>query len=270
VEIFGERQEENYKNKKTAPKLKTIGDTLFFVLFQLKNDLVNDTLGLIFKMNGSNANRNFEKYLAILKATLKRNKTYPKRYFKSLKEFEECFKNEKEIIIDGEEQGVERPEDADCQKDRFSGKKKRHTEKSMVITNNERKIYYISELYVGSAHDYSILKTELPPDINWFRNLKVRVDLGFLGIAKDYVIKMLEIPFKKPYKSKSNPDPQLTKEQKEYNKEVSKVRIYVEHAIGGLKRYRVLINRNRLKKYSLKNDILGICAGLWNFKIKAF
>lgn len=81
---------------------------------------------------------------------------------------------------------------------------------------------------------------------------------------------MLEIPFKKPYKSKSNPDPQLTKEQKEYNKEVSKVRIYVEHAIGGLKRYRVLINRNRLKKYSLKNDILGICAGLWNFKIKAF
>ncbi|HFC00038.1 MAG TPA: DDE endonuclease, partial [Phaeodactylibacter sp.] len=41
--------------------------------------------------------------------------------------------------------------------------------------------------------------------------------------------------------------PKLTEEQKEWNKKVSRERIFVEHAIGRLKKFRILKNRCRLK-----------------------
>ena len=41
------------------------------------------------------------------------------------------------------------------------------------------------------------------------------------------------IPFKKPCSSAKNPKPELTPEQKAYNKEVSSKRIIVEHPFGG-------------------------------------
>ncbi len=47
------------------------------------------------------------------------------------------------------------------------------------------------------------------------------MDLGYLGIADDFIIQKLNIPIKKPQKSKNNPDPQLIDEQKEHNKTVS-------------------------------------------------
>ncbi|MEM9887987.1 MAG: transposase family protein, partial [Bacteroidota bacterium] len=72
---------------------------------------------------------------------------------------------------------------------------------------------------------------------------------------------------RKPRKSKSNPDPELSEEQKQKNKRVSKERIFVEHAIGKMKRYRILKNRCRLKCQKLKNRILGIAAALWNYQL---
>jgi hypothetical protein len=42
-------------------------------------------------------------------------------------------------------------------------------------------------------------------------------------------------------------------------------RIKVEHSIGGLKRYRILSDRLRTHLIDLYDDILWVCAGLWNF-----
>ncbi len=46
------------------------------------------------------------------------------------------------------------------------------------------------------------------------------------------------------------------------------LRIYVEHGIGGMKRYRILGYKNRMKNYFLKTSIIGVCAGLWNLKLR--
>ena len=40
------------------------------------------------------------------------------------------------------------------------------------------------------------------------------VDLGYQGILKDYNGDDIQIPFKKPRKSKNNPNPTLTVEEK--------------------------------------------------------
>ena len=94
-------------------------------------------------------------------------------------------------------------------------------------------------------------------------------DLGFIGVEKLYSFKELIIGEKRARKSKQNPTPKLSKVQKEKNKQVSRERIFVEHAIGGMKIFRILKNRCRQKLEEIKNKIIGICAGLWNYKLQA-
>jgi len=129
------------------------------------------------------------------------------------------------------------------------------------LTNTDKQILFISEAYHGSCHDYTMLKNEFDPTKgNWFDNFDLLVDLGFLGIQKDYCSKV-KIPIKKSKKKV------LTENQKAYNRSVSQIRIKVEHSIGGLKRYRILADRLRMKSMIRYNQIAGICAGLWNYFI---
>lgn len=131
----------------------------------------------------------------------------------------------------------------------------------MCLTNIEKKILFISEAYHGSCHDYTMLKNEFDPSKGkWFDDFDLLVDLGFLGIQKDYCPR-IKIPIKKSKKKK------LTEEQKKYNKAVSQIRVKVEHSIGGLKRFRILTDRLRMRCMTRYNQIAGICAGLWNYFI---
>jgi hypothetical protein len=131
----------------------------------------------------------------------------------------------------------------------------------LVISTKDTYIHYISLCWVGKTHDYGLLKEEFPPRLNWFIDKHIRVDLGYLGIAKDYRCKMLTIPHKKPHKK------ELTAKQKKENTSYAKERIYVEHSIGGMKRYRILSNRLRVHDFAFYDDVLEVCSGLWNFYI---
>jgi len=191
----------------------------------------------------------------------------PKRSFEKVTEFENHVRNAKELIFDGTENPTERPQNNDSQKSKYSGKKKTHTDIALLLSDKNTWIYYLSELYDGSNVDMSILKTEFTPGLGWFKKFKVLFDLGFVGVGKIYEIKELIIGKKKPRKSKNNPEPKLSKEEKLKNKEVSSERIYVEHAIGKMKIFRILKNRCRFKCNKMKNRIIGVCAGLWNYKL---
>jgi len=121
-----------------------------------------------------------------------------------------------------------------------------------------KKILYIGKGEKGSIHDYRLLKMEIGREV--FENKKVYVDLGFMGIEKEYKYEELEIPEKRS-KNKREVDT-------EKNKEKAKRRIKVEQAISGLKRYRILAERLRIHIGKLYDKILGICAGLWNFYLE--
>lgn len=136
--------------------------------------------------------------------------------------------------------------------------------KNTVISTPEKVILFIGLTFDGHNHDYSILKKEFCPDEPWFEGIRVGVDLGYQGIRKDYAGERIRIPHKKPRKSKANPNPELTKERKEENRALSKVRVFVENAIGGMKRYNVLNHPFRNMKESFVDDVISLCAGLWN------
>ena len=176
------------------------------------------------------------------------------------------------MIFDGTENECERPIGPENQKVKYSGKQKDHTDLAMVLSDKRTWIYYVSKFYDGSTVDYSVFKKEFPPEMDWFSKFKrwplpLIFDLGFYGVTKLYKALKILIGFKRPRKSKNNPKPELTKEQKEWNKKVGSERIYVEHAIGKMKIFRILKNRCRMKGDELKNKVIGVCAGLWNYKI---
>jgi DDE superfamily endonuclease len=119
----------------------------------------------------------------------------------------------------------------------------------------------------GHNHDYRMLKQEFPPEVDWFTDLHVRVDLGYLGMQSDYRGDRIEIPTKKSRKSQKNPNPQLRDTQKAANTALSQVRIFIEHAIGGMKRSTILVHVFRNRKVDFEDGAVGICAGLWNFAL---
>jgi hypothetical protein len=114
-----------------------------------------------------------------------------------------------------------------------------------------------------------MIKDEFNPDqAAWFSDKKVWIDLGYLGFDKDYETEELQIPIKRPRrKKKTDPKIKFTEIQKNHNKSVSSKRIYVEHAIGGLKRYRFLSDRLRCRSANFYSTVIGVCAGIWNFQL---
>jgi hypothetical protein len=128
----------------------------------------------------------------------------------------------------------------------------------------DKLIVFLGRTLSGHHHDYLMVKQEVPPELEWFTDLHVRVDLGYRGIQADYRGDQLDIPTKKPRKSQKHPNPQLSEEQRAAKTALSRVRIFIEHAIGGMKRSNILVHtfRNRLEHF--EDDVIGVCAGLWN------
>lgn len=241
--------------------IKDEEDLLLFTLFGIKSGLINDALGFVTGMSGSNAHRNQKTGIEILAVTLRKLGHEPRREFTSVEDFIDYFSslNIDTLLIDATEQKIQRPSDKKIQKDYYSGKKKSHTLKALVISSLSKKICYLSNSCIGKTHDYKFMKEAFQPDMKWFENFNVKVDLGFLGIVSDYLCKSISIPHKKPKKS------ELTEEQKLENKTMASERIVVEHSIGGLKRYRILSDKLRIHLIDYYDEILGVCAGLWNF-----
>lgn len=84
-------------------------------------------------------------------------------------------------------------------------------------------------------------------------------DTGFLGHCPQGAVTLM--PTKKP-KGK-----ELTKEQKQQNKEISSIRIGVEHAIGGVKRWRIAKETFRCRKFGFAHKVMLVACGLHNFTI---
>ena len=272
-EIKNETYRKNRKRRKRRPgggrtgSLGTPENKLFFILYYLKNYPTFDVLGFIFGISPSKAHENIMKLIPILKRAQKTLKVLPKQHFKDAAEFYQVIENTKNIIIDATEREHFRHQNNKQQRQHFSGKKRRHTVKNTVLTTTCKGIFFVGKTVPGSRHDYALLKQEFDPREDWFKAVIVSVDLGYQGIKKDYLSPAnIRIPHKKPRKSKRNPTPSLTKKQKQENKLMSRIRVAIEHAIGGMKSFRILTIkfRNRLKNFA--NEAILLTAGLWNLK----
>lgn len=248
----------------TEAKLPTYEERLFFVLFQLKNDLTYDTLGLVYNMSRSSASYQFEQNCQILQLALRRMNKLPKRDFRDKSEITQFLELNQELWIDATDIDTQRPDNKLVQGERYSGKHHRHTLKSMVIGTPAKVIVYLSKLVAGSIHDYKLLKQTFGGDPACFMHNTVSVDLGYQGMGRDYQVDNLIIPFKRYAKDIESGMWEL---KTAFNKVVSRYRVRIEHAIGGIKKYRMLAQVSRVKDVRKLDTILSICAGMWNFSL---
>ena len=54
-----------------------------------------------------------------------------------------------------------------------------------MISTVSKFIIFLGQTFSGRNHDYSMLKEEFPPELDWFDVIQVLVDLGYQGIVTD-------------------------------------------------------------------------------------
>ena len=126
------------------------------------------------------------------------------------------------------------------------------------MVNKEGKILYKSNHHKkGRKHDYTVYKDEQPQTPSQVENV---LDLGYLGCEKDFPTVKYSLPIKKKRNTV------LTKEEKEYNKNHSSLRVIIEHTICRIKKFCIMGTkyRNKLKRYDHISDIV---SGLVNYRI---
>ena len=133
-----------------------------------------------------------------------------------------------------------------------------HTRKSVVISDKNRQVLVLTKQKSGRRHDKRLadkehLFTSLPQEID------LNVDTGFQGVAKLHG--RTYIPKKR---RKGKP---LTVDDKEMNKLISSYRVVVEHAIGGIKRYRCISEKLRNRKAFIDDTLMLLSTGLWNYHL---
>ena len=241
--------------------LPTLRHKLFFILFYFKCYPTFDMAAFLLNNARSKAHRWASVLTPILHAALGRELVLPKRQVSNLADLFKHFPETKEIFIDGTERRVQRPKNDKNQKRRYSGKKKCHSRKNIIISNKDKEIMYLSPTKNGRKHDFNLTKREeipktIPPDI------EVYLDTGFQGI-KDLVKNPDKIfmPKKKPKNGK------LTQDEKETNAIIASIRIKVEHTIGGVKRFNCLSHIFRNKK-GQDDKFMNIACGLWNYHLR--
>jgi len=110
-----------------------------------------------------NADRNAHKLASILEKALGRAMVLPERKISTMKELLEAFPDVRDLLIDGTERPIQRPKDNEKQKENYSGKKKMHTRKNIIISDKKKRIGYVSPTMNGKKHDYRMFKEEFPP-----------------------------------------------------------------------------------------------------------
>ena len=240
--------------------LETPTDKLFFILFYLKCYPTFDLAGLLYGVDRSQAQRWVKALLPVLETVLGWQAVLPQRRIRSIEEFIQHFPAVKDVFVDGTERLVQRPQQAKAQRELYSGKQHEHTLKNLVVSDEDRHILCLTKTRPGARQDYYRFKQtglgEIIPDNVW-----VWVDLGFVGITKDYPCLQVVIPHKS---SKNHP---LTPEQKAENQVISTFRIRVEHTIAGIKRFRCLTDAYRNKGTILADKFMVIACGLWNYHL---
>jgi len=240
-------------------KLDAVDKKLFFILFYVKTYPTFDVLGAIIDFDKTNANKNTILLLNSLQKALGKKIVLPERKVNSLEELFKKFPEIKDVFADGLERPVQRPKKKKAQNKLYSGKKKNHARKSIVITDENKKILLITPSKSARRHDKKLadkncLFEHIPEHIT------VWVDTGFQGILKQHSNTM--IPSKR---SKGKP---FTLEQKQENKTISSIRVIVEHAISAIKRFRSVSEKLRNHTANIDDIFLTIASGLWNLHLQ--
>jgi hypothetical protein len=234
-------------------QLPAAWDKLIFILVYVHIYPIQEIQGILFSLGQSQASDWAIRLLPVLRAALQREIALPARRPATMDDLRRhC--PDLLFLLDATERPIPRPGDATRQTAHYSGKKKRHTVKNTVLCDRRgRRVLYVGETTRGSTHDKTLAEADAPPFPPESRGA---ADLGYQGYSPPNLT--LTIPLKKPKGG------ELTADEKAINTALAKQRIYVEHAIRGIKRQRMAADIFRNTHAGMIDLTIEVAAGLFN------
>jgi hypothetical protein len=227
--IEQEKQLNPLKRRGRTDSKLSLQDRILIVLYYLRHYSTFQILSSVFGIQESYCQKIYSRYVRVIAEVNK----LPNRL--------ELIDNKRELlVIDVSEQPIERP--VKHQKKYYSGKKKRHTIKAQLIACVETGEIFSVVCGKGKEHDFSIFKSShvlIHPDST------VLGDSGYEGLQKYHQNAMTPIKKKKGV--------ERSKEDKAFNKSLSKQRIIIENINRFCKIFRIVkeVYRGKHKNYGL-------------------
>jgi hypothetical protein len=236
-------------------RLATMEDKLVFILVYFRLYPLQEVQAFLFGFGQPQANAWIHRLTPILNAALGYEKQLPARGAADLERIlTRC--PGMEFIIDGVERPIQRPKDPQRQQECYSGKKKRHTVKNIVVADKRsKKVKGLGRTQVGKKHDKAATDEE---GYRFPQGSQLWKDTGFQGYEPEQTT--THQPKKKPRGG------ELTPSEKAQNQAISSVRIRVEHSIGGVKVYHIAHDVYRNHRQNFDDLLMETACGLHNLR----
>jgi hypothetical protein len=154
-------------------------EKLLFILFYLKTYPLQAVLGELFDLSQPQANHWIHRLLPALRAALDDLGVGPERDPRHFAHGRAAAEPWPRLIIDGTERRRQRPKNPEKQALHYSGRKKTHSDKNVVVADaRNRRIDFLSRTCAGKASDKAIADAEgitYPPGTVLYK------DAGFQG-----------------------------------------------------------------------------------------
>jgi len=204
---------------------------ILLALLYLRHNVAHAVVGELFGVSADTSENTFHEVVAALQAVCPAQRWEAE---KKWKKSEPAWKpaEEDRLLIDSFETPVPRPSVEPAQRRVYSGKKKRHTLKSQVVTDATGEILELVPGQRGPMADQKLYEqsgvAERYPEAEKYG------DRGYQGSAG------VKVPHKKPKGG------ELTPEQRAENQAHASVRVHVEHGIRRIKAFRIMRGDYRL------------------------
>ena len=159
--------------------LPTLADKLLFILVYQKTNPLQTMHGLQFTLSQAQTNYWIHVLLPVLQHALAALEMQPERDASRVAVHPLTLEGAPQLAIDGTERRRQRPTAPDLQREHYSGKKKAHTDKNIVLINEHTgKVVYLSPTVPGKTHDK---KAADEAAIVYPANATLDKDTGFQG-----------------------------------------------------------------------------------------
>lgn len=147
---FGRLEEASRQSRQVQERQRAVGggrrgclstpeEKLFFILLYVRVYPTQELAAFLFGgVHKSQISRWVKWYLPILEAVLGYKAVLPARKIQSVEEFNRLFPGLDDVFVDGTERQVPRPKDPKNAKRRYSGKKREHTRKNIVMCDESQ------------------------------------------------------------------------------------------------------------------------------------
>jgi len=252
-------------------------DQLLMLLLYYRLYLTQELMTLLFKVDSKSAIcRNIQLMRAVCQTVLpvpakalrrilelaQKEQARRTKRIGNVEEFQQAYP-ELTFLIDGVEQPKRKPQDKQPRKDDYSGNKKRHTRKQVVLGTPARIIVDQSPSVGGRAHDFQVFKEDharrgVLTQLKEYR-ATIYGDSGFQGLAE------LGLPTEPRVIKRGRRNHPLTYEERKLNRLRASIRMEIEHTFSRRKKYRIASEeyRNRDADY---DHTMEVESGLVNLR----